>query len=137
MNRYALALVTMVTTVALLLGACAATDEEERPDAVADFIAVNELEEVRVIRSFDQLGQSVLNESYVIVSTRKEQYLLAYTLPCRRVHDSRPAPDIRSDPRAIYAGSETFRGCRIKTFYPISKAQADELEEIGRAPGER
>ncbi len=134
MNRYALALVTLV---ALLLGACATTDEEERPDAVADFIAVNELEEVRVIRSFDQLGQSVLNESYVIVSTRKEQYLLAYTLPCRRFHDLRPAQDIRSDPHALYAKSDTFRGCRIQTFYPISKAQADELEELGHAPGER
>ncbi len=131
MNRCSLVL------AALLLAACAATDEDERPDAVADFIGVNELEEVGVIRSLDQLGQSVINENYVIVTTRREQYLLAYTLPCRRFYYSTKKPDFRNDPRALYAKSDTFRGCRIKTLYRITDAQAGELKEIGRAPGER
>ena len=121
----------------LLLGACAASDEDRRPDAVGDFIEVNDLEEVGSIRSFEQFGQTVLNERYVIVTTRKEQFLLVYSRPCSEFESASRAPDVRMTPRAIYAKTDTFRGCRIKAFYPISEGQAGELKEIGRAPGER
>jgi len=127
----------VLVIAALLLGACAASDEEPEPDAVNDFIEVNDLEEVSVIRSFEQFGHRVLTDRYIIVTTRKEQYLLVYAYPCSEWDHTTTEPDRRSDPRAIYAKTETFRGCRIKALYPITEGQEQELMEIGRAPGER
>lgn len=131
MNRVPSILVT------ILLGACAATDVDDDVDAIDDFIAVNDLEEVSVIRSYEQFGQVVLNDYYVIVTTRKEQYLLKYAHRCSDFNEATRPPDRRSEPHAIHAKSETFRGCRINALYPISKGQQQELQEIGRAPGER
>jgi hypothetical protein len=122
---------------ALFLGACAAHDEEEGPDAIDDFIHVSDLEQVTVIRSYDQLGRVELNEYYVIVTTSKEQYLVAYYSRCKDIPGMTQAPDVRRDAHAIYAKSDTFHGCRIKAIYPISEAQEGELVEMGRAPGGR
>ena len=131
MKRYAALIFLM------FLAACAATGQEERINAVKDFVEVNELEQTDKIRTFDQLDQHVLNERYVIVSTRREQYLLEYPYPCRDdPMTRRPRPDIRRDSSAIYAGSDTFRGCQIRALYPITEDQAEELKNIGEAPGE-
>lgn len=129
-----------IICAALSIGACAATEEnteDTEPDAVKDFIAVNELEEVGSIRTFHRLEQTVLNDYYVVITVRKDNYLLAYTSLCRRFQYSRKKPDTRRDSRALYAKSDTYRGCRIGALYPVSDAQADELREIGLAPGER
>ena len=131
MKRYA------ALVIPLLLVACATTGQEERINAVKDFIEVNELEQTDAIRTFDQLQQHVLNERYVIVSTRRDQYLLEYPYPCRDdPMTRRPRPDIRRDATAIYAGSDTFRGCQIRALYAISEDQAEELKNMGKAPGE-
>ena len=123
--------------IPMLLIACATTGQEERINAVKDFIEVNELEKADAIRTFDRLDQHVLNERFVIVSTRKEQYLLEYPYPCRDDPMTRlPRPDIRRDATAIYAGSDTFRGCQIRALYAISEDQAEELKNLGEAPGE-
>jgi hypothetical protein len=124
--------------VALFLGACATSEsEEDRPDAIDDFIHVSELEEVGSIRTMEQVRSDVLNDNYVIVTSGREQFLLAYRRPCPEVYDRTRHPDYRSDPRAIWADRDTFRGCRIKAFYPINEAQAAELEQIAQLPGER
>ena len=132
MKRYASLLVLM------FLAACATTGQEEKINAVKDFIEVNQLETVNRIRTFDQLGQRVLNDRYVIVNTRRDQYLLEYSYPCRDDPlTRRPKPDFRRDSTAIYAGSDTFRGCQIGALYPITEDQAEELKNIGEAPGEQ
>ena len=121
-----------------LLAACASTGQEERINAVKDFIEVSELPKTDVIRTFDRrLEQEVLNDRYVIVSTRREQYLLEYAYTCREdPFTNQMKPDVRRDARAIYAGADTFRGCQIKTIYVITKDQAEEIKNIGEAPGE-
>ena len=111
MKRYASLFVLM------FLAACATTGQEEKINAVKDFIEVNQLEKV---------------------NTRRDQYLLEYSYPCREDPlTQRPRPDIRRDSSAIYARSDTFRGCQIGALYPISKDQAEELKNIGEAPGEQ
>ena len=121
----------------MFLAACATTGQEERINATKDFVEVNELEELAKIRTFDRINQHVLNDRYVILSTRREQYLLEYPYPCRDDPiTQRPRPDIRRDARAIYADSDTFRGCRIGALYAITADQAEELKSIGEAPGE-
>jgi len=122
---------------AMFLGACAANEEEEGPDAIDDFIEVSELEGVTVIRSYDRLGRVELNDRYAILKTDREQYLLAYYGRCVEIVGQRQRPDVRRDANAIYAKSDTFHGCRIEAIYPISEAQEGELVEMGRAPGER
>ena len=130
MKRYALLLALS------LLAACATTNQEERINAVKDFIEVSELPKTDVIRTFDRLEQQVLNDRYVIVSTRKDQYLLEYAYTCREdPFTNQVKPDVRRDARAIYAGADTFRGCQIKTIYVITKDQAEEIKNIGEAPG--
>jgi len=121
----------------MFLTACATTGQEEQINATKDFVEVNELEKIAKIRTFDRIDQHVLNDRYVILSTRREQYLLEYSYPCRDdPMTRRPRPDIRRDSSAIYAGSDTFRGCQIRALYPITEDQAEELENIGEAPGE-
>ena len=123
--------------VVLLLVACATTDSEERVTATRDFIEVNELPEASFIRTLDQVRHEVLNERYVIVTVRKEHFLVEYAHRCDDDPSSnRVKPDIRRDSRRIYPLADTFRGCQIKTIYPISEDQAQELREIGEAPGE-
>ena len=122
---------------AMFLGACAANEEEEGPDAIDDFIEVSELEEVTVIRSYDRFDRVGLNSRYVILKTGKDLYLLAYYGRCSVIPGQQPRPDVRRDANAIYAKSDTFHGCRIEAMYPISAAQAGELVEMGRAPGGR
>ena len=126
--------------VLMFLTACASTGQEERVNAIKDFIEVNELEKTDSIRTFgrDQLQQHILNERFVIVNSRKDAFLLEYPYPCRDDPlTQRPRPDIRRDANAIYAGSDTFRGCQISALYPITEDQAAELKNIGEAPGEK
>jgi hypothetical protein len=124
--------------VVLLVGACASNDEDDQPDAIDDFIAVSDLERTDAIRSYAQLDTHVLNSWYVIVYSRKEQYLLAYNHRCRVNYNIARRPDLQRDgANTIYADSGTFRGCKIKAIYPITVEQAAELIQIGRAPGER
>ena len=131
MNRYPFVLVM------LFLGACATNEEDDRiTDAIDDFIVVSEVEEVPMIRSYQQFDQRVLNDWYVIVYTKREYYLLAYSQRCHVIYNIPRRPDRRADPHAIYADTDTFRGCHIKSLYSITEAQAAELAEIGRAPGE-
>jgi len=131
---------TLLVPVMLALAACASTTEDQDKDddvnAIRDFIEVSDLESVGSIRTVGQLGQTVLNEHYVIVTTRREQFLIEYGLRCRLTNNEARRVDVRSDPRHIYAKVDTFRGCRIGALYPISKEQAEELETLGHAPGE-
>ena len=121
----------------MFLAACATTGQEEQINATKDFIEVNELETVAKIRTFDRIDQHVLNDRYVILSSRREQYLLEYPYACREDPiTQRPRPDIRRDARAIYSDSDTFRGCQIGELYAITADQAEELKNIGKAPGE-
>ena len=131
MNRYALALVV------LSLGACATNEKDDRiTTAIEDFVVVSDLEGVKMIRSYQRFESRALNDRYVIVYTKKDYYLLFYSQRCRVNYDMPRRPDLREDPYAIYADSGTFRGCRIEALYSITGAQALELAQLGRAPGE-
>lgn len=120
---------------ALVLGACA-SNEKEKPDAYADYVAVTELEEQAMIRSYIPFEQHVLSDHYVIVYTRHAQYLMAYSQSCYVAYNMPRKPDRRADPYAIYADTDTFRGCHIDKLYAITIEQVAELLQMGLAPGE-
>lgn len=122
----------------LLLAACAATgdsNESRKDTAVLDFIEVNELESVAAVRTMDQLSSREVNDTYLIVSTRREDFLLEYYSRCRRGADGRVEPDIRQDSRALYPRVDTFRGCRIKAIYALEPGQVEEVRAIGKSVG--
>lgn len=123
---------------AVLLTACAALDDKQgrrEETAIADFIEVNELASVNSIRTLEQLSSSSASELYIIVSTRREDYLLEYYSRCTKRFDGRVEPDVRQDSRALYPKIDTFRGCRIKALYALEPGQADEIKALGRSVG--
>jgi len=117
------------TLFALVLAAgCAATDEaDDELDPIDDFIRANELEEVREIRSYDQINGTVINDYYVILENRREQYLVAYARRCFQSRPGRVDPDYRRDAHVIRSGIDTYRGCRIGEIYRLDEAQAEEV----------
>ncbi|MBT8081654.1 MAG: hypothetical protein KJP08_11085 [Gammaproteobacteria bacterium] len=122
----------------LLLGACAATEEAEDASAFRDFIEVTELKSVQAIRTFGALDHEVLNDEYVVVTNRDQDYLLEYWGSCAKdPFTLRVKPDVRRDARKMYVGIDTFRGCRIKALYELSPDQVIELRNMGMAPGEK
>jgi hypothetical protein len=113
--------------------ACAGTPHE-RPDPIEDFVVVNELESVSSIRTYGtgQLQHARLNDSYLILESRREYYLLEYRTPCRDFSNDIVRPDIRRDANTISAGVDTYRGCVIGAFYPIDEGQAEELKQLAK-----
>lgn len=127
----------LLVFVLLFTGACATHEKDDQlTNAIDDFVVVSDLEALPMIRSYQQFDQHVLSEWYVIVSASREHYLLAYSQRCYISYNIPRKPDRRADPHAIYADTDTFRGCHIRSLYSITEAQAAELMEIGRAPGE-
>lgn len=129
----------LLLTVSTLLVACASSSEDERDEETAfvDFIEINELESVDVIRTMDQLSSILLNDEYVIVSSGRKDFLVEYYTRCIEEFDGRPKPDIRRNARAIYAKADTYRGCRIKAIYALEAGHVDELRQLGRSVGSR
>ena len=121
-----------------LLGGCAATGQPEDTDAYRDFIEVAELPEVASMRTTGGVGQAVLDDKYVIVTNGDDNYLLVYATRCEKDgFTGGVKPDVRQDARRIYAGFDTFRGCRIEALYEITPDQVVELHRLGMAPGEK
>jgi hypothetical protein len=125
---------------ALLLAACATSgDPEERREetAIADFIEVNELVSVDALRTrtMEPLSSREVSDRFVLVSARREDYLLEFYSNCARRLDGRVEPDFRRDAGALYPRADTFRGCRIKAIYALGPGQADEVRELGRSVG--
>ena len=127
----------------LLLVGCASqpsgVPEIDESGAVDDFVAINELEDVDVARTTNSFDYGYLTDRYVVVTTRRAYYLVQLYGRCPELTDPSAdvQPDIRYDAKAIRAGVDTIRGCRIKNIYEIDEAQALELKQIGEAPGER
>ncbi len=125
--------------VALLLSACAtqkAGERREEHQAVRDFIALRGLEESDEIRSANPGSWTNIDYRFIVYKARKDQYLVEFVRRCYELDDdSRIVPDKRWQLNVIRARVETFRGCRIKAIYPLTEAEATELESLGEAPG--
>ena len=128
--------------MSLALAACAATDEKvvNETDAVQDFIKLHNLENVSVIRGFENPGVLFMEDPrYIIAYLRDEQWLLQYAHECRlaRLESGDRPSDKRRYTRALYVKIDTFRGCPVSAMYPIKLDHAQELMTMGRAPGDR
>ncbi len=142
---------TILATLVLLIAGCAATPDEggddaatkesadviTKSDAIDDFIRVAELEEVPAVRSLMQLYSKVLSDRYILVYDNRKKWIAAYARPCKKLYQSQVDPDIRYERNTLRARFDTFRGCKIDRIYEISDGLAEELETLGKAPGEK
>lgn len=128
--RFMVALMT-----ALLLG-CAGQPGASATDAVDDFIVVSELEALDVVRFRDQFNYSAISDEYVILTSRGDHYLAQFRRRCHELNEYQVVPDMRYDRNRLRAGVDTMRGCRIDRLFAIDESQAQELEILGKGPGE-
>ena len=117
-----------------LVAACAGTPEVPADtQAVSDYVAVGELREVDRVRTHGSDTWTPVTPRYAMYRGRDGYFLLAFTRPCREMTDNTTiTPDRRYDYNAMRRGIDTLRGCRIDRMYPLTEAQALEIEALAR-----
>ena len=131
---------TLVLPAILLLAACSSTSTQPQEiEATRDFVAANDLTEVKEIRLRRDYSYTYVNDRYVIIPTRRGDYLAELNRDCYELRQNtftREMVDIRDNNNLLRAGYDTVRGCRIATIYEVNEAQVAELRELGDAPGD-
>ena len=131
--------VAVLVMLPVFLAACAGTPETP-PDtqAIRDYVEVGELQQVDQLRT--TLGRDEwepLSRRFVIYTGRDGQYLLEFMNPCREMFDnSTITADRRYDRYVMRQGIDTLRGCRIDKIYPLTEAQAQEIEALAKTAGD-
>ncbi len=124
----------------IAVGGCSSTSQPSREvEAVRDFVVAAELEEVAEIRLWRQMSYTHLNVRFVIIPTRRGDYLVEFQRDCRELNRIDITPemvDVRHNQHVLRAKFDTIRGCRIARIYEISEAQSEELKVLGDAPGD-
>jgi hypothetical protein len=129
---------TMLLLMTALLPACASQSRPEpEREAVQDFVAVRNLEEVDKIKTDTGDSWQELNAYYMIYKARRAKYLVELVRACWELEDQRVVADKRWDARTIRPRFDTIRGCRIAKIYGLTEADAIELNELGETPGSR
>ena len=129
----------MFLGVALVTG-CAETGTTQEPSAISketvfeDYIEVSQLKELDVVRTRHQTHYKVVSEKHIIIYDRKTSYLATFRRACKELQN-RHVPDIRHDLNTIRARFDTIRGCKIEFLYALDEGQAEELIQLGKAPG--
>ena len=130
----------LILTAALSIAGCSSTTQmPQEIEAVRDYIAAAELEEVTEIRLREQLHYTYVNDRYVSIDTRRGDYLVEFLRNCWELRENQITAemvDIRRDNNYLRARFDTIRGCRISTIYEITEGQREELKALGDAPGD-
>ena len=130
---------TMVRIIAALsavvMAACATQPDTHTEDAVEDFIVVSELEELSKAKIRQQITITEITDRYVVLDTYRDRYLVEFRHRCYE-RGGKLAPDYRRERNVLRPGIDTIRGCRIERIFRIDKAQAQELEQLGKVPGD-
>lgn len=128
-----------VFSVLALLSACATEYNPQEVEAVRDYIAAAELNEVEKIRINNQMNFAYVNDFFVTIPTRRGDYLVEFSRQCRDLRRTDFTPemvDLRDNQNIIRSRFDTIRGCRIGTIYEITDMQRRELHDLGDAPGD-
>ena len=131
--------IAVLVMLSAFLAACAGTPETP-PDtqAIFDYVEVGELQEVDQLRT--SLGRDAwapLTRRFVIYTGRDGHFLLEFSHPCREMFDNTTiTADKRYDRHTMRSGIDTLRGCRIDKMYPLTEAQAQELEGLVKIAGD-
>ncbi len=129
---------TAILAVSLTLAAACAGTPEIPPEtqAIRDYIEVGELQEVDRIRTHGSDEWTPVTMHFAMYKGRDGHFLLAFTRLCREMVDNTSiTPDRRYDHNVMRRGIDTLRGCRIDKMYPLTEAQAQEIEVLANAAG--
>jgi hypothetical protein len=137
MNTRRLSAAIAAASLALAAG-CAGTPEVAPEDlAIRDYIEVGELSEVDSIRTDGRDRWTPLTEYFSSYEARDGWFLLEFNRRCWEMFDTnRITPDRRYDHNVMRRGADTLRGCRIAGMYPLTEAQAQELEALANPAGD-
>ena len=83
-----------------------------------------------------KFSHRIISQRYVTLETHRENFLVAFSRLCRELTLNEVTPDIRYEKNILRARFDTIRGCRIGQIYAIDKGQAEELRNLGKAPGD-
>ncbi len=125
----------------VLITSCAETGTKQESSAISkekvfeDYIEVSQLKELDVVRTRDQIHYKVVSEKHIIIYDRKRSYLATFRRACKELQGRHVTPDIRHDLNTILARFDTIRGCKIELLYALDEGQAEELIQLGKAPG--
>ncbi|MBU2676485.1 MAG: hypothetical protein KJP16_05325 [Gammaproteobacteria bacterium] len=125
----------MSVLVAANLGGCATQPRPPVDEAINDFIAVSELEEVDIVRTRAQFNHAYLTDNYVILNAGRDKYLVQFVRRCRELNEINVTPDIRHAAGTLRSRFDTIRGCRIARMFSLDETQAQELRDLGETPG--
>ena len=130
---------SILLAASLVVAAGCAGTPKLPPDAqaISDYVEVGELEEVDSIRTDTKDAWSPATDYYVLYKGRDGHYLLEFVRVCWELTDgTRIKPDLRYSHNMMRRGSDTLRGCRIDKMYPLTEAQAQEIEVLAKIAGE-
>jgi hypothetical protein len=131
---------TLILVALLTIAGCSSTPTQPQEiEAVRDFVAATELEEVSEIRLRNTLSYTYVNDRYVTVSTRRGDYLVELRRDCFELRRNDFTPemvDVRDNQNVLRSRFDTIRGCYIGAIYEITEAQREELRNLGDAPGD-
>lgn len=133
---------TLLILGALLVAACQTTPGSDdhavmEDDPVQDFIELHNLEQVTIVRGFENPGVLFMEDPrYIIAYLRDDQWLIQYDHECRlaQIESGGRPNDKRRSTRALYVQQDTFRGCPMKAMYSITLEHARELVTIAKDP---
>ena len=122
------------------LAACSVTTEvSQETEAVRDYIATADLAEVTRVRAGRNTSHKYISDHFVIIEGEQQQVLAEFSRRCYDLTRSDFTPqmvDTRRDPSHIHAKFDTIRGCHIDKLYGLTPEQAEELRNLGDAPGD-
>lgn len=134
---------TLTALIVLALSACATPVDRISPgkdvEAVRDFVAAGEMQELNSVRLVEQIRVQYVNDYFVVIPTRRDQYLVEFRGRCSGLRERKWVSDmidIRVHSRMLYSDHDTIRGCVIGNLYELSDSQLEELKSMGDAPGD-
>ena len=131
--------ILIVPALLVVAGCSSTTQRPQEIEAVRDYVAAAELEEVSDIRLREQLNYTYVNDRFVTIDARRGDYLVEFNRDCwelRQTQVSGGMVDVRDNRNVLRARFDTIRGCRIGKIYEITEAQRVELTALGDAPGD-
>ena len=131
--------ILIVPALLVVAGCSSTTQRPQEIEAVRDYVAAAELEEVTDIRLREQLNYTYVNDRFVTIDARRGDYLVEFNRDCwelRQTQVSGGMVDVRDNHNVLRARFDTIRGCRIGKIYEITEAQREELTALGDAPGD-
>lgn len=128
-------MVPRLFALVVILAGCASTSVPKEAQAVRDYVALAEFEQVSYVRMYRQLRYFYVNDYFVSIGVGNRYYLLEFVARCRALRSETFTPsmvDFRKDANYLRE-MDTIRGCPVEKIYQATPEQLVEVRKISRA----